>query len=483
MEKVATVGALQADRVSHHSPGTINARQRCGSVSDALVKAGLFETLQNPQWRISPDPFVLTHEEVTFFESLGTHLLGFYEALNKLYLESLKGLQPGWVHEYLDRGKPDSLLDYGRMKRFRACLPDVIRPDVIPTEEGMVITELDSVPGGIGSTGVLSQAYAALGSDIVGGANGMLEGFSSILSARLEDSPGCAAIVLSDEAEDYRAEMEWVAASLQELGMEVYCVHPRDTKFTEESLFIMTPSGEKPVSLLYRFYELFDLKNIPKSELLMYSAKKGRTAVTPPYKPWMEEKLAFALLHHPILRSFWEKSLEMDTLEVLFSLLPSTWILDPRPTPPHTVIPNLLLEGSAVSDWRQLAHATKRQRQFVIKPSGFSELAWGSRGVVIGHDVPQDEWAAALDRGLQAFETTPHILQDFHKGRQYGMAYFEEQTGKIVSMTGRARLSPYYFVSENEVRLGGILATVCPKDKKVIHGMRDAIMASCTTSM
>ena len=119
----------------------------------------------------------------------------------------------------------------------------------------------------------------------------------------------------------------------------------------------------------------------------------------------------------------------------------------------------------------------------MIKPSGFSELAWGSRGVVIGHDVPQDEWAAALDRGLQAFETTPHILQDFHKGRQYGMAYFEEQTGKIVSMTGRARLSPYYFVSESEVRLGGILATVCPKDKKVIHGMRDAIMASCATSM
>ena len=482
MGKIASLTNIQADRISHPPPGTIYARQRCDSISDALVQAGLFENFQNPQWRISPDPFFLTHEEVTFFESLGTHLLRFYEALNKLYLESLKGSQPKWVHEYLDQGKPDSLLDYGRMKRFRDGLPDVIRPDVIPTEKGMVITELDSIPGGIGSTGVLSQAYAVLGSDIVGGANGMLEGFSSMLNARLEDSFGCVAIVLSDEAEDYRAEMEWVAASLQEMGMEVYCVHPRDMKFTEESLFIVTPSGEKSVALLYRFYELFDLKNIPKFELVMYSIKKCRTTVTPPYKPWLEEKLAFAFLHQPMLRSFWEKSLGLDTLEILHSLLPSTWILDPRPIPPHTVIPNLLLEGSAVSDWRQLDRATQRQRQFVIKPSRFSELAWGSRGVVVRHDVPHEEWAIALDRGLQAFEATPHILQDFHKGRQYGMTYLEKQTGKVVSMTGRARLSPYYFVAGNEVRLGGILATVCPKDKKVIHGMRDAIMTACAIS-
>ena len=169
VEKIATLKAIQVDQISHAPQGTIHAQQRCSYVSDALVKAGLFENSQNPQWRISPDPFVLTNEEVRFFESLGTHLLRFYKALNKLYLESLKGLQPGWAHEYLDQGKPQSLLDYGRMKRFRDCLPDVIRPDVIPTEEGMVITELDSVPGGIGITGVLSQAYATLGSDIVGG--------------------------------------------------------------------------------------------------------------------------------------------------------------------------------------------------------------------------------------------------------------------------------------------------------------------------
>jgi hypothetical protein len=41
------------------------------------------------------------------------------------------------------------------------------------------------------------------------------------------------------------------------------------------------------------------------------------------------------------------------------------------------------------------------------------------------------------------------------------------------------RLCPYYFVIGDSVKLGGILATVCPADKKLLHGMSDAVMAPC----
>jgi len=47
-------------------------------------------------------------------------------------------------------------------------------------------------------------------------------------------------------------------------------------------------------------------------------------------------------------------------------------------------------------------------------------------------------------------------------------------------MPGRVRLSPYYFIAGDNVELGGILATVCPLDKKLIHGMTEAVMAPCT---
>ena len=83
------------------------------------------------------------------------------------------------------------------------------------------------------------------------------------------------------------------------------------------------------------------------------------------------------------------------------------------------------------------------------------------------------EW---VDRALRAFPTTPHVLQEFHKGRQVEMAYYDLETCWHIPMTGRVRLSPYYFVVEGEAELAGALATICPPDKKVIHGMRDAIM-------
>jgi hypothetical protein len=213
----------------------------------------------------------------------------------------------------------------------------------------------------------------------------------------------------------------------------------------------------------------------------MYSAKKDKTLVTPPFKPALEEKLAFALLHHPILAPFWDKQLGSETFGLLSAVMPRTWVLDPRPLPPSAIIPNLTLSGRAVADWQTLANATQKERRYVIKPSGFSELAWGSRGVAVGHDLPAAEWATALDTALRSFVTTPYILQEFHKGRQFDLAYFDAQRDDIVPMPGRARLSPYYFVSGGRAELAGILATVCSPEKKIIHGMKDAIMAPCAT--
>ena len=467
-------------------PSLSEEGRRCLSVHHALQAAGLFEPA--PAWRVSPVPFPLTERDLAFFEDLGPRLWSFSKALNRLYLDSVKGRQPFWVHRYLDQGKPQALLEYARMKRFRETVPRVIRPDVIPTETGMAITELDSVPGGIGITSSLSAAYGALGDALVGGTDGMIDGFAGLFRSgdpSASEDAGCLAIVVSDEAEDYRAEMAWVACRLRAAGLDAYCVHPRDLRFSEDegslspALFASTPTGEQPVSHVYRFFELFDLENIPKSELLMYSAKKGGVRVTPPYKPWMEEKLAFALLHHPMLEGFWTGALGPDVFEHLREIMPKTWVVDPRPVPPSAIIPDLTLDGKAVSDWRQLARATQKQRQCVLKPSGFSELAWGSRGVVVGHDIPQSAWATKLDHALDSFPSTPYVFQAFHKGRSFEMTYWDECAGQLASMEGRARLSPYYFVSGDEVTLGGILATVCPKDKKVLHGMRDAIMAPC----
>jgi len=453
-------------------------------------------------WRISPCPFLISKEQLEFFTTLGPQLLSFYQAVNRLYLDSVKGIQPAWIARYLDQGKPEGLVTFSRMKRFRDVLPAVIRPDVIPTQDGMVITELDSVPGGIGLTAAMSQIYADVNPasqesgtsndagpqaslalshsyQIVGGRDGMLQGFASMLNAVQGAHKGCAVILVSDEAREYRPEMSWLAAQLRARGLPAYCVEPRDVRFTEEGLRLPTETGEQPIAVLYRFYELFDLMNIPKAELIQYAAKKDRVAITPPYKPALEEKLAFALLHHPVLRPFWEKELGAECWLHLSSVMPSTWVLDPAPMPAIATIPGLQTGGRAVADWQDLAMASQKERHLVIKPSGFSDLAWGSRGVSVGHDLSQTEWAGALKNALDSFPRTPYILQEFHKGRLFDMEYLDTVTQTTARLSGRVRLSPYYFVIDGQAELAGILATVCPADKKVIHGMKDAIMVPC----
>jgi hypothetical protein len=438
--------------------------------------------LQPTSWRISPCPFYLSSDELRLFDDLGPRLLSFYRGLNRLYNDSVKGIQPAWVAGYLDQGKPPALVHYSRMKRFRDALPAVIRPDVIPTQDGMVITELDSVPGGIGLTACLSHIYHDLDNgdaQLIGGRDGMVRGFTHMLRSLQNQRSGCIAIVVSEESKDYRPEMSWLAAQLRERGLSAWCVEPREIRFTEAGLRLYADGREEPVSVIYRFYELFDLLNIPKSELVQYAVKKGWVAVTPPYKPALEEKSAFALLHHPVLRPFWEKELGTDCLLHLSTLMPKTWLLDPAPLPAIATIPGLQIGGRAVARWTDLETATQKERQFVIKPSGFSALAWGSRGVSVGHDLPQTEWVDALRNALTSFPTTPYILQEFHKGRLFEMDSMDEECKTMIRMSGRARLSPYYFVAGENVELAGILATICPADKKILHGMKDAIMVPC----
>ena len=50
---------------------------------------------------------------------------------------------------------------------------------------------------------------------------------------------------------------------------------------------------------------------------------------------------------------------------------------------------------------------------------------------------------------------------------------------EIGELNARIRLCPYYFVDKNKATLGGVLSTACPKNKKLIHGMIDAVISPC----
>ena len=456
----------------------------CLEIESSLVQSDLFSKATQteklaPNWRVSPEPYYLSSEEILFFEDLGCHLLKFYTVLNSLYSDSVKGKIPSWFAQYLDAGKPDDLVAYSRMKRIRGDLPGIIRPDIMVTGKGFSITELDSVPGGFGLTARLMDLYSSM-DEIVGMSEGGIpEAFYKMAESVSGEKSCVVAIIVSDEANDYWGEMSSLSQHLNDKGFPVFALKPQELIFREEGLFFKKNNNEVKVDVLYRFFELFDLKNIPKAELIMYSCKKGRVKITPPFKPYLEEKLAFSLFKHPVLTSLWEKELGCETFSILSHLIPETWVLDSREVPDYAVIPGLDIGGKLVQNWKELISLTKKERELVIKPSGFSPESWGSRGVVIGHDVSAEVWGKTLEDSLAKFPEGSSVLQVFHKGRRVRVRYRDSGTDSIVEMESRVRLTPYYFLIEGSARLAGILATLCPHDKKKIHGMSDAVLIPC----
>lgn len=433
--------------------------RRAQQIQARLPAGGLFA---GQQWRISPAPFPLGKTLARELDALGRVLLQFYRAVNLLYRKSVAGQQPAWVAAWLDRGKPRELIELQRAAAFKHDVPRVIRPDILLTEEGFRITELDSVPGGIGLTAWLNLAYAesaaaATEAEILGGKRGMLDGFAGIFG-----SAPRVRIIVSEEAAAYRPEMEWLAAQLGDR----FTVH--DGQFADLT------AGEA----VYRFFELFDLANVPNAPRILELAAAETIRLTPPPKPVFEEKMLFALLWNRNLHDFWRRELGGKFFQRLRQAVPYTWLVDPAPLPPHAALPEL-----GLTDWRQLKTLSQRDRDLILKISGFSPRAWGARGVYLGSDLSQPDWAAAVERALADFAESPFVLQRYHKPARVDAQWFDFDRQTVVAMPGRARLCPYYFVTGDReaarATLGGVLATICPADKKIIHGMTDAILAPC----
>ena len=431
-------------------------------------------------WRLSPEPFPLSPDTVAAIERLGDDFLKFYKVLASLYQRSARGTAPEFIADYLDRGKPEPVIKLGRQNRLKAEVPGVIRPDLILTEDGLVAVELDSVPGGMGFVGAMAQAYCELGFETVGDTFGMPDGLAAMLASISGVERPTTAFVVSEESKAYRSEIGWMANAITARGKgDAYACRPEDIVFTEDALFVRLPDGrEEKIDVLYRNFEMFDLPNIAKNDLLLYAVRHNRVRMTPPPKAHLEEKSTFALLHNPALAEIWQRELG-DAFERLLGLFPQTWILDPRPIPPQAFIYDLRAGGAPVRDWYALEALGKSERDYVVKPSGFSELAWGSRGVKVANDLTKEEWHQALSDGLGAFDRTPYILQRFRKGKRVKVPYYDRTRDDIATLDGRVRLCPYYFVIGEGVRLGGILATVAPADKRLIHGMSEAIMSPC----
>ena len=460
-------------------------------VLEAFSDQSLFE---NKTWRYSPEAFPLTSAQVKQIEQIGQACYEFYKAQETLYLRSAEGknllrnrsLTAPWVAAYLDRGKPEALIQHARARALRGAMPMVIRPDLLVTEDGFAMTEIDSVPGGIGLTAFLNQLYAPVhGEALIGaGEQDMVAAFYDVLSGRVPHvTAPYIAILVSDEAATYRPEMEWLASQLRQQGRRVHVFHPDDVMPLGDDICVGIDGDPQKVDVIYRFWELFDLANVSIAEFLLKAREAAHIRLTPPMRPFQEEKLNLALFHHHILEDYWKENLSRQSYKTLAKVIPQTWVMDPVELPPNAVLDAPLVGGKPMTDWSQLIEASQKERNLIIKISGFHESAWGARSVTLGSDSSRAEWESAIQQAITMADTSLHILQTYEKPKRLRHSVYQDD-GSLYSMEGRMRLCPYYFVNESAkvAKLQGVLATLCPADKKIIHGMKDAALLPCFLS-
>ena len=461
------------------------------TIRAALAAQPLFEA---KTWQLSPEAWPLTREQVAQLGQIGAACLEFHQTLETLYLRAVAGknllrnkpLVAPWVAEYLDRGKPAGLVQHARDSRMRGVFSPVLRPDLLLTDHGFALTELDSVPGGIGLTAFLNRLYGIGDDGIVGHGDQMIDGFYQSLAALLpRNRTPLIALLVSDEASTYRPEMQWLARELQKQGRRVFCLRPEDVFPLGGALFFDIEGTPEKIDIIYRFFELFDLGNIRTAPYFLEAWGNGEVVIAPPMRHFQEEKLALALFHHHLLQDYWAENLSGRSLKLLRQLVPMSWVMDPTPLPPGAVLDGPRVGGRALADWSQLAQASQKERDLIIKISGFHETAWGARSVVLGSDCSREEWQAGIEQALRLAPTNLHVLQEYQKPRRVKHPVYRPTTPDdptSVALTkeeGRLRLCPYYFIVGGEARLAGALATFCPPDKKIIHGMQDAVLLPC----
>ena len=193
------------------------------------------------------------------------------------------------------------------------------------------------------------------------------------------------------------------------------------------------------------------------------------------------------MFHHHLLQDFWAEALSGRSLKLLRDLIPRSWVMDPAPLPPGAVLDGPRAAGRPLNDWRDLINASQKERDLIVKISGYHETAWGARSVLLGSDCSREEWQHGVERAIELAPENLHVLQVYRKPRRLTHPVFDAPASggadTVVTGTqaatvkpGRLRLCPYYFMIDGQPRLSGALATFCPPDKKIIHGMQDAAL-------
>lgn len=380
-----------------------------------------YASSDNINFRVSPDPLLIEPAQAEALTRAGQELASYLAATQDLYEsdETAAAL--------LDRGKPERFL--------RETEPDYLffRPDMIITSEGLAVCEIETSPFGLGLSELLNRAYASAGHET------MAEPEALKMHVHSRTSPD-GKILFSDKTKAFSGQLEFLAETV--FGGD-------DRDWSAENASEANTDGD-----IYRAHYLVEyLSDFAVRDL--YDSLDDKQSITPSLTPQFEEKAILALIWDKRFEDFYRKALGNSSHDFLRTIIPPTWIVGEE-SGFALGLPN------NYEDSVELAKLSRRQRQYVLKVSGFSQDSAWAEGVRFLSSTSQADAAAALAES-KAKTDQLYIVQAFHEGAKLPMRY--ETPDGSASMAARVRLTPYFDTKTGDLLT--IKATGCENTHRI----------------
>lgn len=392
-----------------------------------------FSTRETIPFRVSPEPFRLSAEQKTQLKRIGLDIAAFFQAAGEMYQHDFRG-----VKQILDTGKPEIFLA-GQMPEYL-----FVRPDLIITDSGFTVCEIETSPFGLALAEILNRAY-------------LNEGFETLIACGTlpdhvrEETPVEGLLVYSQKTKAYSGQMTFLAG-------EVFSGPGRNW---QSEIADKVKDSEK--LNIYRGFYLGEYLTDPAIKSLLESDAK----LIPSATPFMEEKAVLSLVYDKRYEDYLRQKLGRPSFEHLRSLIPPTWTVGQEkyfsPGMPSNISSSVGLAGLARS-----------KRTLVLKESGMGENSSWKKGVSFLHKQSRSKNLQALGKA-EADKSNLYVVQEFRKGLNIPMPFESGNEDNPISMTARVRLTPYFSViNGHEGKLVAIKATGC-ENTDFIHATSTSI--------
>ncbi len=398
----------------------------------------------------SPESFELPKDIKSQLEVYGIAIRDYYWACKKLMGE-LPSDHP-WLR-YLGHSKPEWMLDIeNKEERAHAFL----RPDLILTDSDPIVTEIESSPFGLALSHFLAKAYRKEGESVLGSEDEVIEILRKELVSENDDSEGVYALMYTDYTSRYKGQLEYLAQQLSVTGIDVAVIKPGSTQKNDDGM--LTYNGRR-LNGIYRCFYLHESVGDPNLRDVLESQS---CTISPPVLPQLEEKALIGMLLDPEFEEYFQGELGPENFDILKTIFPKTWIID-REFKPNDF-------PFSIKEWEDLAGLSRRQRQFVLKTSGFSNESSWAKGVIFMSRLSREKCEVAIKKALDSDGT--YVLQEFRKGVKFKHPYFDFHAEMMKTMHGRVRLTPYFSVQDGKLLTAK--ATMC-ENTDYVHAMVDSI--------